>query len=342
MIEVCAEEPGKSGFPLFATGRGSLAELPGLLDRLGARRPLLVVGPGLAATGTRVRRLLGVRSVGSFTDAVAHVPSWQANLAVASAQEVHADSVIAVGGGSAAGYAKIVALALRLPRIAIPTTLSGAELTSRYFVTTGKGKESGQSEQAAARAVVRDPDLLQGVPARVLASSGMSAVATCLEILGRPAPAGQGSAAAGLRLLWTVLPRLVRDPADPGLRASALAGAALTGTALAAAGPGPAQLIAEDLGATYRGDHGALMSCLAPFVGGGVELVHELAGPATVGGSIREFAISLGLPVDLGTVCPTVDPYNLAVRLSERADLAGRADIETLLILLKEALALPA
>jgi maleylacetate reductase len=338
MIEVCAEESGKSGVPLFATGRGSLAELPGLLDRLGARRPLLVLGSGLAATGARVRRLLGGRSTGSFTDAVAHVPSWQANLAVASAQEVHADSVIAVGGGSAAGYAKIVALALRVPRIAIPTTLSGAELTSRYFVTTNEGKESGQSERVAVRAVVRDPDLLDGVPARVLASSGMSSVATCLEILGRPTAAGQENAAAGLRCLWTALPRLVRDPADPILRANALAGAAFTGTALEAAGPGPAQLIAEDLGATYRGDHGALMSCLAPFVGEGVGLVHELAGPATVGESIREFAISLGLPVDLGAACPAVDPDALAVRLSERTDLAGRADAETLLILLKEAL----
>ena len=41
---------------------------------------------------------------------------------------------------------------LSLPRVAVPTTLSGAELTSRYLVTTEKGKESGNSERAAVRA----------------------------------------------------------------------------------------------------------------------------------------------------------------------------------------------
>jgi maleylacetate reductase len=332
------DEIDNSGSPLLVSGGGSLDELPGLVDRLGVRKSLLVVGPGVTSTAERVQHLLGGRSAGTFTAVVAHVPSREANLAVASAQEVHADSVIAIGGGSAAGYAKIVALALRLPRIAVPTTLSGAELTSRYLVTTGKGKESGRSERAAVRAVVRDPGLLAGVPVRVLASSGMGAAGACLDILARPAPAGREDAAAGLRILWDVLPRLVREPADRYLREQALAGAALAGTALEAAGPGLAQLVAEDLGATHRGDHGPLMACLAPHVGAEVELIHELAGPGLASESIRGFARSLGLPAELGAVCPQIDADAMAARLGGRPDLAGYADAKSLHMLLKEAL----
>jgi maleylacetate reductase len=323
--------------PLLATGRGALEMLPELVDRLGARRSLLVVGPGLAGAAERVQGLLGDRATGSFTDAVAHVPSWQANLAVASSQEVHADSVIAIGGGSAAGYAKIVALALRLPWVAIPTTLSGAEMTSRYLVTTDNGKESGRSERSAVRAIVRDPDLLDTVPVGVLASSGMGAFGACLDVLSGPIPRGHDEAAAGLSILWEVLPQLVREPADPFLRARALAGAALAGAALEAAGPGPAQLIAEDLGATHRVDHGALMACLAPHAGSRVELIRELAGPGPAADSIRGFAESLCLPVDLGAVCPAVDTDAVVTRLAKRPDLPGHADSESLLSLLKEA-----
>jgi maleylacetate reductase len=337
MSGTAADEIENPISPLLATGGGSLGKLPEVVDRLGLCKSLLVVGPGMTSTAERVRGLLGGRLTGSFTDAVAHVPSWQANLAVASSQEVHADSVIAVGGGSAAGYAKIVALALRLPWIAVPTTLSGAEMTSRYLVTTDKGKESGRSERSAVRAVVRDPDLLDGVPARVLASSGMGAVGACLDVLAGPAAAGRDDAAAGLRILWEVLPRLVREPTDPGLREQALAGAGLAGAALEAAGPGPAQLIAEDLGATHRCDHGSLMACLAPHVGAGVELVCELDGRGPSAESIREFARSLGLPVELGAVCPLVDAHAVVTRLAARPDLADHADLESLLMLLKEA-----
>ncbi|MCI2422122.1 iron-containing alcohol dehydrogenase [Saccharopolyspora sp. K220] len=316
------------------TGGNSLEQLPEIVDRLGAQKALLVVGPGCAAPAERVRNLLGGRSTGSFTDTVAHVPSWEVNLAVASAQEVHADSVIAIGGGSAAGYAKIVALALGLPWIALPVTLSGAEMTSRYFVTTGRGKESGQSQRCAARAVVRDPELLDATPVRVLVSSGMAAVGACLEILAGTVSVPAEAASTALRVLWETLPLLVRNPVDRELRERALEGAALAGAALEAAGPGPAQLVAEDLGATHRIDHGSLIACLAPHVAAGT----DLAGRVPAAETTREFAASLGLPVDLGSVCPPFDAEALVARLAGRPDLDGHVAVDSLRLLLKEAM----
>ena len=319
---------------MVVTRKGALDVLPEVVERVGACRSLLVVGPGVGPVAERVTDLLGHRSRGMFTDSVAHVPSWEVSLAVASAQEVHADSVISIGGGSSAGYAKIVALALRLPWIAVPTTFSGAEMTSRYLVTTDKGKEAGRSPRAAARVVVRDPDVLDCVPRSVIASSGMSAVAACLEVLAREALAPRSAAEDGLRLLWSTLPMLLDDPADTKLRLRMLEGSELAGSALEAAGPGPAQLLAEELGARHRCDHGALMACLAPRAANAVSALDEIAQrPAAV----ADFAGSLGLPLKLAEVCPPPDVEAVLSRFAARSDIAEHVDVEALRAVLEAA-----
>jgi maleylacetate reductase len=330
MTGMTARDNQANPAPLVVTRPRALEDLPESLERIGGRKALLVVGPGCASPAERVKNLLGRRCTGSFTDAVAHNPSWEVNLAVASAQEVHADSVIAIGGGSSAGYAKIMALALRLPWIAIPTTLSGAEMTSRYTVTTDKGKEAGNSPWSAARVVLHDPDLFDIVPRDVLASSGMTAVAACLEVLARQIEPARMTAEKGLRILWETLPRLLDDTSDTDLRVQAIEGASFAGTALEIAGPGPAQLLAEDLGARHRCDHGRLMACLTPMAAQNVELVRELAGDGPVPTLIQDFARDLGLPVELNKVCPLPDT-EVASRLSGRADLASHADPTALL-----------
>ncbi|MGY4646637.1 iron-containing alcohol dehydrogenase [Mycobacterium sp. URHB0021] len=317
--------------------RGAIAEIGDVLGRIGVRRPLLLVGPGMGEVAERVRHLLQHSVTGIFSDAVAHVPSWQANLAVASAQEVHADSVISIGGGSTAGYGKIVAFSLRLPWIAIPTTLSGAEMTSRYLVTTDKGKEAGRSSRSAARCVVRDLDLLKGVPPMVLASSGMTAIAECLEVLARPDGHGTANAAAGLQMLWDALPELIANPKDSDLRQAALSGAALAGMALEAAGPGPAQILAEDLGARFRCDHGALMACLVPKAVDSAELIGRFVSTRTPFSTVEDFAQSLTLPVKLADLCPPLDPRALVSRLVSRPDLVNAADSSVLLPILEAA-----
>lgn len=336
MTRTAAGEAIEGKPPLVVTRKGALDELPEVLERVGARRALLVAGPGLGPVAERVTDVLGPRSTGMFTDSVAHVPSWEVNLAVASAQEVHADSVISLGGGSSAGYAKIVALALRLPWIAVPSTFSVAEMTSRYLVTTDKGKESGRSPRAAARAVVRDPDVLDWVPRKVLASSGMSAVGACLEVLARGDQPGS-SAEDGLALLWPTLPKLLDDPADTELRLRAFEGSALAGGALEAAGPGPAQLLAEDLGARHRCDHGALMACLVPRTASRVGALDEILGAGARPDAVADFARSLGLPVKLAEVCPRPDVEAVLSRLATRPDIAEHADPAALRLVLGDA-----
>lgn len=60
---------------------------------------------------------------------------------------------------------------------------------------------------------------------------------------------------------------------------------------------------------------------------------------ASASDAIRRLARSLGLPVDLDAVCPSVDAEvdAVAARLAERSHLAALVDPEALIGLLKEA-----
>ena len=320
--------------PHVVSGAGVIEELPRIVDDFGFHTPLLVLGHGNTSLADQIKTLLSGRVSGSFNDAVTHVPAWQANLAVACAQEVHADAVIAIGGGTSAGYAKVIALALGLPWIAAPTTLSGAHMTTRYLVTTELGKESGWSTRAAVRAVVYDPDLLVTVPRPVLASSGMSAIGACLEVLANGRSGKACDAERGLNLLWKTLPRLVNGRAHEDDRIESFQGAHLAGRALEAAGPGSAQLLAEELGAVHGSNHGALVACLAPKIGRNVAAGRNVGGPGETPDLIREFARSLGFAVELDQVCPIPDFATLTDRWAARPDLAGMVDVEILRSLL--------
>ena len=58
--------------------------------------------------------------------------------AMAAAEEAGADCVVAIGGGSAIGLAKAVAVRTGNPQVAVATTYSGSEMTpSRARPRTG-------------------------------------------------------------------------------------------------------------------------------------------------------------------------------------------------------------
>lgn len=254
--------------PRTVRGAGSLDRLGGVCASLGAQRIMAVGGASADDVAARLPHLLGGRYVGRWSNVPAHVPARQASLAVGSAQETHADAVLAVGGGSAIGLAKIVALALRLPLIAVPTTYAGSEMTSRYLVTTERGLETGTSGRTLARAVVYDPELVAALPPQIAATSGITAIGHCIEALCYPdAPAGaRGWAADGLPLLWDSLSKIAAGAADRGCLQDALAGASLAGRAHEATGPGLLHLLCEITAARRGTGPGVLHALFLPHV----------------------------------------------------------------------------
>jgi maleylacetate reductase len=347
-----ATEPRSAGQPEIHAGPGAFEALPEVCAGLGARRVLLVGGGSCAPLAARAADLLGARVLGTWSHTPAHVPSREVNIAVASAQEIHADAVVSIGGGAATGFGKIVAFALRIPLVAVPTTYTGAEMTTRYLVTTDRGKEAGASPRARPRVVIHDPELTATLPAGVVASSAMTAVASCLGALMRGASDGDMSdgdvaeARSGLQLLWHGVPALRSGHADSAVRAQLLRGAALAGRTLERTGPGLPQLLAEELGGGLGADHGAALGCLVgpalaaagPEAGPARAYLQELTGradPAEV--LLAELVREWGLPGRLTEICRVGEPVGWARRAVDRPEISAHADVQAVVRLLAAA-----
>ena len=80
-------------------GRGALEKLGAEIERLGAKRALVLSTPEQRASAEDVSRRLGARSAGVYDKAVMHVPIETAEAARAVAKELNADCCVAVGGG---------------------------------------------------------------------------------------------------------------------------------------------------------------------------------------------------------------------------------------------------
>jgi maleylacetate reductase len=214
---------------------GALTRVAEEAERLGISRALVVATPGSGARlGKTVVELLGPRAAALHARAVIHVPKAVAESGLAAARESNADGLIAVGGGSAIGLAKIIARDTALPIIAVPTTYSGSEATSIFGITDGARKLTGRDAKVLPRTIIYDPDLTLGLPAPVSAASGMNAMAHCVESFwadGRT-PVTLALASEAMRRFGKNLPSVVADGADRAARGECLIGAWLAGTVL--------------------------------------------------------------------------------------------------------------
>jgi maleylacetate reductase len=219
-------------------GAGAIARLPEELERLGAKRALLLSTPEQAQSARQVAASLGPRSAGIYDKAAMHVPVEVAQDARRVAQELGADCCITVGGGSTTGLGKAIALTSDLPILAVPTTYAGSEMTPIYGLTEGGMKKTGRDPRVMPKSVIYDPELTLSLPPAASAASGMNAIAHCVEALyaqdGNPIVSLM--AEEGIRALAASLPKVIRDGTDLKTRGDALYGAWLAGVALGMAG----------------------------------------------------------------------------------------------------------
>ncbi|HKG95223.1 MAG TPA: maleylacetate reductase [Gemmatimonadaceae bacterium] len=291
-------------------GVDALSRLPELVDGLDARRVLVIASPGRGRFVQRVRALLGGRVVAEDTRVAMHVPEPVAQAVRADAARSGADLVLAIGGGSAIGMAKAVALAGGPPILALPTTYSGSEMTPIWGMTRGGAKETGRDERVRPRAVLYDPALTLPLAPRVSGPSALNAVAHCIEALYAPdaSPLVALAAAEGLRALAASVPRVVREPADLPARIGALYGAWLGGLALGASTMGLHHKLCHVLGGSFGLPHAETHAILLP---------HSVAYNAAAAPEAMEVA-GRALGAAAGDV-----PRALHALLADVADVAG-------------------
>jgi maleylacetate reductase len=247
-------------------GEGSLAKAPEEIDRLGASRVLLIATPGRKRLAEELAARLGPKSVGVFDRAVMHVPVETAEAGRAEAARLHADSYVAIGGGSATGLAKAIALISGHPILCIPTTYAGSEMTSTWGLTEGGIKKNARDPRVLPKTVLYDPALTTGMSATLSATSGMNAVAHCVEALyaQEPNPIVSLMAEEGIRAMARSLPVVVKEPSNMEARSLALYGAWLGGASLGAAGMALHHKLCHILGGAFNLPHAETHTVLLP------------------------------------------------------------------------------
>ena len=247
-------------------GAGALAQLPHEIERLGARRALVLSTPEQVDSARRVAELLGDRAAGLFPKAVMHVPIETAREARAEAHRLGADCAVAIGGGSTTGLGKAIALDSGLPILAIPTTYAGSEMTSIYGFTEGGVKKTGRDVRVVPRTVIYDPELTLTLPLGLTLTSALNAIAHAAEGLyahdGNPIT--ELMAEEGIRASAAAMAPLVADPKDIGARCDALYGAWLCGTVLGAVSMGLHHKLCHTLGGTFNLPHAETHTVVLP------------------------------------------------------------------------------
>jgi maleylacetate reductase len=282
------------------------------LSRLGVGHALLIADRSGAAWADRLRASLASAIAATIDDVVPHVPVERAEAARELARAVGADAVITLGGGSATGLGKAVALDLPLPILAIPTTYAGSEMTPIWGLTTSARKETGRDPRVLPRCVIYDPLLTLSLPPSIAVPSGINAMAHCAEALYADGanPVTSLMAEEGIRVLREGLPRIVAAPADLDARSDVLAGAYLAGACFAAAGSGIHHKICHVLGGAYDLPHAEMHTVVlphalafnAPAVPEAMARMAAALGDADVPAAIHDLAASLGAPTSLAAI----------------------------------------
>ncbi len=274
--------------------------IPQQLDRLGARRAILMVSGTLNRTTdeiAKIRAALGERCAAVFDAMPAHTPRQGVINATNMARDARADVIVTIGGGSITDGAKAVQICLandirsaedvtkvRITRgvappmtaptvrqISVPTTISGGEFSDISGVTNEKSKvkEMLRHPRVMPSAVILDPAITVHTPEWLWLSTGIRAVDHCVEgfCSNEAHPYADAQALRGLSLLASALPRVKANPRDVEARLDCQLGTWLSMGALVAGVPmGASHGIGYVLGGGFDVPHGYTSCVMLPAV----------------------------------------------------------------------------
>jgi alcohol dehydrogenase class IV len=239
---------------------------------------------------------MGESAAGLFGGAVMHTPVSVTNRALEMARSVDADCTIALGGGSAIGLGKAIALRTDLAQIVLPTTYAGSEMTPILGETAEGQKTTQRNQKVLPEVVLYDPELTITLPANLSVVSGFNAMAHAVEAMYAKDrnPMISLLAKEAIRVFARSLPILIKQPADLPARSEALYGAWLAGTCLGAVGMSLHHKLCHVLGGAFNLPHAETHTVILPHA----IAYNEPAEPAimsSIAESIGTDSSSLGL-----------------------------------------------
>jgi maleylacetate reductase len=250
----------------------SLAQLGETVGRFGWHKVLLCTSHSMKINGQidSIKSMLGNSLVAVFDHVQPHVQDVQVKEVLALAIKNKADAVIGMGGGSPIGMAKAVGFQSHLPIIAIPSTYAGSEMTPVYGMThtdeNPPRKVTVNDPKIAPKLVIYDPQLTLDLPPELSASTGINALAHCIEALYSKTrnPISTAAAINGVRHINHALLNCYQDGNNLDARTEMLLGAHLAGLSLASVLMGLHHGLCHVLGGSANIPHGITNSIILP------------------------------------------------------------------------------
>ena len=295
-------------------GKGAINEIPAIAKTKGFTKTLIVTDPDLIKfnVAQKVTALLDECGLpyDVFSEVKANPTIENVQAGVDAFKAAKADSIIAIGGGSAMDTAKAIGVIITnpefadvrslegvaptknhaIPTIAVPTTAgTAAEVTINYVITDVQKERKFVcvDEHDIPEIAVVDPDMMSSMPKGLTASTGMDALTHAIE--------GYTTAAAwemtdmfhleAIRLIAKHLRGAVEN--KPEDREGMALAQYIAGMGFSNVGLGIAHSIAHTLGAHYDTPHGVACAMMLPIV---MEYNQEYTGE-----KFREIARAMGV-----------------------------------------------
>ncbi|MGF1638293.1 MAG: iron-containing alcohol dehydrogenase [Cyclobacteriaceae bacterium] len=204
-----------------------------------------------------------------FSKIIQHVPEALVEEAKAVNQNINADIIVAIGGGSAIGLAKALAIEINLEIMAIPTTYSGSEMTNIWGISNEAGKQTGRNIAALPKYVIYDPSLTASLPVQLAATSVMNALAHLIEAMYAhdSNPISYNNSKLGIKKLWLGIKSLITDGMlTDHSNILFLEGAFLAGKSLCEVSMSLQHKLAHILGGKFQFDHALVHSIILPYI----------------------------------------------------------------------------
>jgi alcohol dehydrogenase class IV len=280
MLHVAEGFTWRDGERTIRYGTGVAAQASALLEQNGFEYFVLLTTERASAEAPRLAER---------ASAVVHVPAGKVDeisaelltrVPAARAANGHGDPLplVALGGGRVIDTAKALAGATGVRCAAIPTTLSGAEMTP--FHRLPAGVEGARMVRPAL--VIADPDLMASAPTTRLAASAMNALAHAMEALYTPYRSPVTDLAA-LRAAGLLAEGVTREPP---VRGDLALGALLAGWASGSTGIAFHHALCQTVVRTAGSPHAETNAVILPHS------ARLMAGRTP--GPMSELAIALG------------------------------------------------
>lgn len=274
-------------------GKGSLAKLPEVAEKLGGKKAFIISGPHLNKMGIVQSCVDALKAKGIESSVFTETEGNPSVETVDKATEVFkisgADFIVALGGGSPMDVAKAVGVVAKyggsiteyegadrvpgdiIPLIAVPTTAgTGSEVTAFSVITdhSRNYKLTVFSYKLIPSYAILDAELLTTAPVSVAAACGIDAMVHALEayISTAASPFSDAMAEKALELIGANIRCYVANRGDIEAAENMLVGSLFAGIAFSWARLGDVHAMSHPVSAYFNVPHGVANAILLPAI----------------------------------------------------------------------------